>query len=313
MRSARSTAPGEVHHVISRFIDDRFFITTAAQRERYLQLLGKAVAKTDWQCIAYAVMSSHIHLAMIGGKQPSSSWTRAVNPPFVNWYNDVQDRDGPMFAGRAKIWVTRPDKVGALVAYIHNNPVRARVVRRAANTSWTSHRAYTGRAEVPKWLATDRGLELCGLAREELDEWVHSNRKMKRDDPSLAEIDRETKRLGAIVLGTPKIEPLEVPLLARRTAHLRPTPGRIVELVSEVLGMEQGEIFDKRRGGPGVSARAVAVQLGLRFGIPMSAMGDSVGIAPSSAARLSIAALAPTPARALDVIYERLLDEIRSR
>lgn len=313
MRTARSTAPGEVHHVISRFIDDRFFITTDAEREHYLHLLGKALTKTDWQCIAYALMSSHLHLAMIGGVRPSSSWTRAVNPPFVNWYNELHERSGPVFAGRAKMSVTRIEKVGALVAYIHNNPVRAGVVRRAANTSWTSHRAYTGRVASPPWLAIDRGIQLMGVAREELDEWVHSQRKTKRDDPSLAEIDRESKRLGAIVLGTPKIEPLEVPLLARRTAHIRPTPGRVVELVAEILGMERGEVFDKRRGGRGVAARAIAVQVGIRFGIPMSATGDAIGIAPSTAARLSVAPLGTTSAHALEVAHERLLEEVRSR
>jgi hypothetical protein len=312
-RTARITAPGEVHHVISRFIEDRFFIRTDQERENYLRLLGRALSSSDWQCIAYAIMSSHIHLALIAGRSRASGWMLAVNPPFVKWYNELHDRSGPMFAGRAKMRITRPEHVGALIAYLHNNPVRARVVRQAANSSWTSHRAYTGRAEAPAWLRIDRGLELAGVPSGELDEWVHSRRKTKRDDPSLAEIDREARRLGAIVLGTPKLAPLEVPLYARPTAHVRPTPGRVVELTAEVLGLERGEIFDKRRGGRGPGARSAAIQIGSRFGIPMSATGDALGITPGSAARLASAKLAPSLLHAVEVIHERLLDETRSR
>jgi hypothetical protein len=44
----------------------------------------------------------------------------------------------------------------------------------------------------------------------------------------------------------------------------------------------------------------------------MSATGDSVGIAPGSAARLGAARLSATSASAVDLIHERLLDEIRT-
>ena len=70
MRTARATPEGEVHHVISRFVDGRFFLTTDSERAHYLRLLGKALQKSDWTCLAYAVMSSHIHLAMIAGRKP---------------------------------------------------------------------------------------------------------------------------------------------------------------------------------------------------------------------------------------------------
>jgi REP element-mobilizing transposase RayT len=312
MRTARSLAPGEVFHVISRFVEERFFINTDDERSYYLRLLGNALAKTDWVCLAYALMSNHIHLAMVCGVQPAASWSRRVNPPYVNWYNELHDRVGPLFASRAKMSVARPENVGALIAYIHNNPVRARVVRRAVNSSWTSHRAYVGRVAAPSWLGHARGLELTGIAVNEFDDWVHARRTMKRDDPSLKEIDREAKRLGAIVLGTPKLAPLEVPLLARRTAHIRPTPGRIVEVVQETLGLERGEIFDLRRGSPGPSARAVAIQIGMRFGVPMSATGDALGIRKSAAARLGAVALDEANAQLVELIYVRLVREVRT-
>ena len=310
MRTARWLAPGEVHHVISRFVEERFYLNNDEERAYYLRLLGNALAKTDWLCLAYALMSSHVHLALIGGAKPSASWSRRVNPPYANWYNEVHDRIGPVFAGRADHWVIRTEHVGSLIAYLHNNPVRAGVVRRAAGSSWTSHRAYVGSVASPSWLHVERGLGLSGIARDELDGWVHERRKMKRDDPSLQDIDREAQRLGAIVLGTPTLDPVEVPLLARRTAHLRPKPGHIVELVEGALGLSRGQMFDKRRGGEGPMARAVAIQVGLRFGVPMSATGDALGIRTSAAARLGARMLDETGRQVLELVQRRLHAEL---
>jgi hypothetical protein len=313
MRKARSKAPGEVHHVISRFIENRYFLETDEQRARYLQLFSKAMKQTDWLCISYALMSSHLHHAFVAGNRAAESWSRRVNSPFANWYNKVHERTGALFGGRASMWIARVQNVGAVVAYIHNNPVRAGVVKRASQSTWTSHRAYIGAAAPPSWLHVTRGLELCGLAADEFDDWTHSRRKTKRDDPSLQDIDRETRRLGSIVLGTPTVEPLDVPLLVRPGAHVRPSPARVVEVVTEVLGLERGDIFDRRRGGAGAVGRTIAIQVGARFGIPMSAVGDAVGIRKSAAARHGERELDEKSRRAMDVIHQHLQREVRLR
>ena len=39
------------------------------ERRLYLRLIARAVAKTDWVWLAYALMSNHIHHAMVGGEE----------------------------------------------------------------------------------------------------------------------------------------------------------------------------------------------------------------------------------------------------
>ncbi len=312
MPTARSTVPGEVHHVISRFVEQRFFLNSVEERSYYLRLLGNAMGKTDWHLLAYALMSSHTHLALIGGARPSESFSRRINSPYANWYNELHHRIGPVFAARARITITRTQHVGDLIAYIHNNPVRAGVVRRASKSTWTSHRAYIGLESAPPWLHHERGLELSGLARDEFDQWTHERRKTKRDDPSLKAIDREARRLGAIVLGTPTLAPLDVPLLARRGAHLRPSPRRLVEVVGEVLGLERGEMFDLSRAGA-AGARAIAIQAGTRFGVAMCATGDALGIRKSAASRLGARPLDSTERQVIELVLARLVGELPRR
>ena len=132
-RRPRSTTEGLVYHLISRFVDRDWFITCAEERAMYLRLFGDAVAKSDWLCLAYAVMSNHIHLALLAGEQPVS-WLRDAHSPFANWMNERHDRIGPMFVRGPKDKPVQPGGVGRLIAYIHNNPVRAGVVTSPAES-----------------------------------------------------------------------------------------------------------------------------------------------------------------------------------
>ncbi|MBV8761664.1 MAG: hypothetical protein JO257_30500 [Deltaproteobacteria bacterium] len=308
MRIARYTPPGEVHHVISRFVEKRWFITSDEERSYYLRLLGNALAKSDWTCLAYAVMSSHIHLAMIAGDQPSSGWSRRVNPAYANFYNDAHDRIGPVFAGRADMWIESTERVARLIAYIHNNPVRAGVVPRAVDSNWTSHRAYTGRAPTPRWLDRTSGLALSGLHSDEFDDWVCQQREPRRAYQSLHALDREAKRLGQVSLGTPISKPLSAPLLARPFARLRPTPEHVVEVVRDVSGVRDEVLLSKSRVGVGI--RAVVVKAGCKLGISKASMGAVLALSAQGAAKLGDRVLDPTNARLLDVVIDRVTSEL---
>ena len=308
MRIARYTPTGEVHHVISRFVEKRWFITSDEERSYYLRLLGNAMAKTDWSCLAYAVMSSHIHLAMIAGAQPSSSWSRRVNPAYANFYNEAHDRIGPVFASRATMWVESTTDVARLIAYLHNNPVRAGVVQRAGDSSWTSHRAYVADPSPPQWLARARGLALSGLSHDEFDEWVREQREPRREYQSLRAMDREAKRLGQISLGTPMRQPASAPLVARPFARLRPKPGHIIETVRDVTGVSDEALLSKSRFG--AEARALVVQAGMRLGVSKTSMGALLALSAQAAARLGDRCLGSAASRILEVVIDRVSSEL---
>ena len=79
------------------------------------------------------------------------------------------------------------------------------------------------------------------------------------------------------------------------------------------LGLTHGQLFDKRRGGEGAVARAVAIQVGMRFGVPMSATGDALGIRSSAASRLGASALDEAGMQAVDFVQRRLWEELPRR
>ena len=80
-RTARITTFGYVHHVISQFVDKQWLISDDTERAHYIDLLGRSIQQTDWICIAFAVMSNHIHLGLVAGRQPLESCLRSLNSP----------------------------------------------------------------------------------------------------------------------------------------------------------------------------------------------------------------------------------------
>lgn len=163
-RYRRRIAEGSIQHVISRFVNREFRFEAARARDEYLRRAGVVLARSDWRAVGFALMSSHLHWAMRASQRPSSSVIKPLHAGFAGWLNVRQERLGPVFADRHRTLTFAAETAAALLAYIHNNPVRAGVVADPADSSWTSHRAYLGLTAAPDWLDVKLGLALCGFS-----------------------------------------------------------------------------------------------------------------------------------------------------
>jgi putative transposase len=138
------------------FTTDGFIWTLMVLEKKYLELLGKSLESHDARIVAYCLMSSHIHLVLQLGNDPLGSLTKKVHSPFANWINSERKGLGAILADRPKSVLVHSETHGmALIRYVHNNPVRAKIVERASESSWSSHRAYLGLESCPSWLATE--------------------------------------------------------------------------------------------------------------------------------------------------------------
>ena len=305
-RSARYNVFGTTYHLIWRFVDRRWFFSADEERHTYLRMLGHALKQSDWRCLAYALMSNHIHLAVVAGEAPMWSWTKTVNSPFASYMNKRHGRLGPLFAGRAKDSGTVPRKEGHLIAYIHNNPVRAAVVRHAAESDWTSHRAYVGLASVPAWLHVDEGLRRAGFTDPQIfDAWVDVT-PGEPHDIDLEKQRRAVRSRGAIEFGTPTADgdQTAIPLLARPFAHIRPDAGSIVDVVSQVTQVPKALIASRRRNPSLHEARRIAAHAGQALGLPTSEVAAALGISASAVAKHKRSQLTGLSLTLFDVVLE---------
>lgn len=161
---ARLHYPGAVVHLITRFLNREYLLAGATERQAYLERIPAALARTDWTLMAYALMSNHVHLVLLAGDAPPWLFYQRLHTSFAKWLNRRLGRLGPTVKGRPTTHYLPSARLPQLVAYVHNNPVRAGLVGAAEETDWTSHRMWLGVEAAPAWLDVERGLRLAGFA-----------------------------------------------------------------------------------------------------------------------------------------------------
>ncbi|MCK5802225.1 MAG: transposase, partial [Lentisphaeria bacterium] len=138
-RVARRHLPGCLYHIITRCIGHEFLLDDPFIRERALTLLEDSAKKSGALILGWCFMSSHYHLVIKAGAKPLEKLMKPLNTGLAGAVNRRRGRCGHVFAGRFKdIIVDEEEHLHELVRYIHNNPVRAKVVKRASESSWSS-------------------------------------------------------------------------------------------------------------------------------------------------------------------------------
>lgn len=299
-RSFRLWSPGSVQHLIARFVNRSFLMRSDVERAEYLSRLSDALAQCDWVLLGYALMSNHIHLAVVAGADPAQRLIQPLHGGFAAWLNHRQRRLGPVFATRFTALLCTPPNILDLLSYLHNNPVRAGVAKSASESSWTSHRAYVDLDEAPAWLAVERGLALCGLAgprqRQQFAEAVAAQAAAPRD-PRWSSHARSRRCVRAAVGGPVELSDPE--LRQDRLAHhvhampgtpLRPVWGGAVDAVLSEVARRTGvtwERMQRRDKAREVSrARRMALLAWQRLGRRQIEMSAALGIDSGTASHL---------------------------
>lgn len=305
-RYRRDYAPGAVQHIIVRFVNRAFRLDTPGARAAYLARLAISCARTDWALLGYALMSSHVHLVGIAGHDPLDRLLRSVHTGMAGWLNRRSQSLGPVFAERPRTVTAATLHTARLLAYVHNNPVRAGLVESAAKCRWTSHRAYLGMTSAPGWLDVRQGLALSGFdpsrnGRRAFAEVVAARSRDPRD-PAISGDDAGARAAVREALGAPielaaPVWPAELPLpQLRRVIALDGTPYRprppgdlqaLLAVVAARRGVSVDRMRSRDRAARTVAARRVFLQAAIdALGWPTNASAATIGLTTQGASQL---------------------------
>jgi putative transposase len=164
-RPIRVEFEGAVYHVTARGNERRLIYRDDRDRRRFLETLEEAVQQNGLRVHGYCLMPNHYHLLV---ETPRGNLCRSIGwlqTTYSIRFNRRHRRSGHLFQGRFKAHLVEADSYAMeLLRYVHLNPVRPRhktvpipPEQRAALKAyrWSSHGAYSARAEAPPWLCTD--------------------------------------------------------------------------------------------------------------------------------------------------------------
>jgi len=159
----RNVSRGDLLHVVANCVDRAYLLDLPGVREQYLRRLGDATVRRDWRVFGYALMSSHVHVVVEAGGAPFETVFASLHGPIARWINGVRGGLGSVFANEPYSVTFPPEAMGRVLAYVHNNPVRAGVVADARRSRWTSHGAFVRGGTAPRWLDVGRALAIAGF------------------------------------------------------------------------------------------------------------------------------------------------------
>ena len=76
-RKLRVEDAGAIYHVMNRGDRRELIFMDDADRQRFVETLGEACAKTGWQVHAYVLMPNHFHV-VVETPQPNLKWGRPL-------------------------------------------------------------------------------------------------------------------------------------------------------------------------------------------------------------------------------------------
>jgi len=149
-RKTRVHFPGALYHVIARGNQGQITFREAEDYRLYLRFLREYKEHFDFLLYAYVLMPTHLHLLIETGDINLSKVMHRLQFRYTRNFNLKYRTWGHLFQGRYKaILCDRNTYLLEISAYIHLNPVRARLVKNPDDYPWSSYPSYLGREKNP--------------------------------------------------------------------------------------------------------------------------------------------------------------------
>ena len=141
-RQARKRSATGVYHVMLRGIDKRDIFLHDEDKMIFMKKLLKAKENANFGLYGYCLMDNHIHLLILESEEIGVSVKR-VSVGYASWHNNRYGRVGHLFQNR---YLSEPvESEGYLVhvlRYIHQNPLKANMVKKPEDYPWSSYNDY---------------------------------------------------------------------------------------------------------------------------------------------------------------------------
>jgi putative transposase len=253
-RPLRIEYPGAFYHVTSRGNERKRIFSAKADYIQFKEYLKNAQEKYACRLHCYVLMQNHYHLVLETPEGNLSQVMQYLNGSYTGYFNHRTDRSGHLFQGRYKAILVEVDSyLLQLSRYIHLNPVRAGMVERPQDYSYSSYNS----------LISEKGEEI--ITRDLIWGMISKDRALARDRyRSFVEraLERELENplkevyAGSILGGTSfireTVDKLEDGVVQREEVSHRKalrTPyeaEEILSVVSELFGTSSAALLERK-------------------------------------------------------------------
>jgi putative transposase len=159
-RRLRIEFEGAIYHVMARGNARQKIVRDDADRQRLIDGLEQAVIRCGWELPSYVVMGNHLHLLVKTPRANLGAGMQSFLSGYAIWSGRRWRRAGHLFQGRYRAEMIEDESYYWTVSrYIHLNPVRAGLVNRPEQWTWSSYPSYRDSRRAQTWVAREQLLK----------------------------------------------------------------------------------------------------------------------------------------------------------
>ncbi len=254
-REARAKSRTRIYHIIWRGANRQEIFHDDMDWKKFLSVLKKYKIKCELAVYAWCLMSNHVHLLIKEGNEDISATMKRIGVSYAGYYNQKYRTTGHLFQDRFKSESVETKRyLHTVVRYIHQNPVKARIVNRPDDWKWSSCLGYYGRPVYPMNLLDCRAIinmfsDDLAIARERFKNF----NEQKKDDQCLEDqprqkrlTDEEARQKIMELLGAEEIAQVKSLPKVRRQEVLRKVKeidGLSLRQAARILGVSLSLIY----------------------------------------------------------------------
>ena len=176
-------------HVIQRGNNRQPTFFIESDYERYLEYLAFAAAAYRCEVHAYVLMPNHVHLLVTPRASLAvSKMMQSLGGRYVRHVNVTHGRSGTLWGGRYRASIVESERyLMTCYRYIEMNPVRANMVRQAADYRWSSH-GHNAMGRVNELIVEHTLYQALGVSFEERRSAYRELFTERMDDTLLSKI-----------------------------------------------------------------------------------------------------------------------------
>ena len=180
-RTAREKSESGIYHIMLRGINQQNIFEDEEDNKKFIDILERYKTEIDYKIYAYCLMGNHVHLLVKEGKEELSNTMKRIGTAYVYWYNWQYGRKGHLFQDRYKSEAVENDRYFLTVLrYIHQNPIKAGLVKDIETYEWSSYKEYIGEKGI---VDTDFVLSMWDTDRDKsIQSFIVFNAEISTDE-----------------------------------------------------------------------------------------------------------------------------------
>ena len=142
-REARKISETGVYHIILRGINRQSIFINEEDYDYFLYTLLRYKKISNFKIFSYILMTNHLHILLKVCDEPLSLIMKRICGSYVYFFNHKYNRIGNLFQDRFKSKPVENDiYLLTVLRYIHQNPLKARIVKNIKDYKWSSYNEY---------------------------------------------------------------------------------------------------------------------------------------------------------------------------